>query len=388
MKWLLVICAVAACKKQEGKPDPMAKHDAGAVTIDGMAPVVDAGAAKPAVKAVKVAVGQHTSCVLISDGTVRCWGKNDAGQLGIGTTEDSAKPVALPLRGVKDIVLGAAHACALLDDSSVTCWGRINVGKPDDALAPFAPGVAKASRIFAVRDAACATLDDEELVCWGDVDAKGHVRIAAKRESRAPTPAADLKGATEIAAAGDDICVLRADGRVACLAAKPHCTKAAPPPPKAKAKGKGKAAKRGAPKPAKPAEKPEPGLEVLPLPAAKHLAFGAGLCVIAKADGVQCLAKDGCTAESPWPGLGTVAAVDGACARLSAGSVRCWANKERALKAVPGVKSASAIAASSTHGCAVLSNNTVVCWGSNKHGALGRGNADDGNYPEASAIAL
>ena len=387
MRWLLLI-ALVACKQKQGLPDPLAKLDAGLGAVDAAPPPLDAGVAKAGPKPVKVAVGHHTTCALMADATVRCWGKNDAGQLGNGTTKDSATPVKPPLLGVKDIVLGAAHACALLDDGSVTCWGRINYGNRDNLLTPIAPGIAKATRVFAVLGAACATIEDGELVCWGDVDSKGHVRRGAPRAFRAPTPVPGITGVTEIAATGDVTCVLREDGATVCLGAKLHCAKVAKVA-KVAPKGKPKARKGGKAKPVAQAKPPPaPAFDVLRVPPATHLALGAGLCVIAKTGTVECLAKDGCSAESPWPELTGVVAVDESCARLATGGVRCWTSKERALRPVPGVKSARSIAAGETHACAVLTSNTVVCWGSNKHGALGRGNADEGNYPEASAAAL
>ena len=94
----------------------------------------DAAVAAVAAKPTKIVVGDHTSCAILADATLRCWGKNNEGQLGIGTTIDSAKPVMPNLRGVIDVVLGSAHACALLDDRSVTCWGRINFGHKENLL--------------------------------------------------------------------------------------------------------------------------------------------------------------------------------------------------------------------------------------------------------------
>ena len=449
--WLVLVIALAACKPKEVPFKPPPKEDAGK-PIDA-ALEIDAPAAASEVKVDKVVVGDHTSCALLTDATLRCWGKNNEGQLGNGTTTDSPVPVAVKLTGVKDVVLGRAHTCALLDDESITCWGRIYFGKKENLLVPTAvPGVAKAKRLFAVGAASCATIDDESLVCWGDIDVKGHLKLSGGSMNRVPTPSngldhvvalsangalkadgsvwywssdgAPVKTAMadviEIASAGDEVCGLRRDGSVACAGPATRCAAAAPkavapkvapkPAPK-KPAAKKPAAKKPAPKktatkttkgkpvaktaaksPAKPA--PEPSrvlpIEVLRLPPAKHLAFDVGLCVVTKTGKLQCLASNACNVDSPWPGLASVDYVIGNCARLSDGNARCWAvdNKSRLVTAVAGVGGAISVAASSSHACAVLGDRSVVCWGSNKSGALGRGKADDQRHAEASAVTF
>ena len=53
-----------------------------------------------------------------------CWGANDAGQLGDGTTQGRARPAPVPgLADVVQIAAGAAHTCARLGDGTVRCWG-------------------------------------------------------------------------------------------------------------------------------------------------------------------------------------------------------------------------------------------------------------------------
>ena len=77
--------------------------------------------------AIQVAAGVGHSCALLTTGAVRCWGDNVYGQLGLGHTQQRAAAEAT------DIDLGglatAIHAnsdetCALLVDGSLRCWGR------------------------------------------------------------------------------------------------------------------------------------------------------------------------------------------------------------------------------------------------------------------------
>ena len=77
-----------------------------------------------------VATGSQHTCALLSDSTVHCWGANDHGQLGTGTTVGSTRPVAAAgLSGVAWITAGGNHTCALLGDGTVHCWGANQSGE-------------------------------------------------------------------------------------------------------------------------------------------------------------------------------------------------------------------------------------------------------------------
>ncbi len=71
-------------------------------------------------------VGSVHNCALTTAGDVYCWGKNQEGQLGNGTTDHSFTPVkALFPEGKKVVALavGQIENCALTDDNTVWCWG-------------------------------------------------------------------------------------------------------------------------------------------------------------------------------------------------------------------------------------------------------------------------
>ncbi len=162
--------------------------------------ISEMGDALPAVslgvgrKAQAVAGGLSHTCALLTDGHVKCWGLNDAGQLGLGDKISHGNGVGamgdnLPVvdlgtnRTASQIALGYSHSCALLDDSTVKCWGangsgqlgqgdvqnRGDVpGQLGDALAPIDLGPGKkAIAIAAAGFYSCALLDDHTLKCWG-----------------------------------------------------------------------------------------------------------------------------------------------------------------------------------------------------------------------------
>lgn len=422
MKYLALLLLIA-CSKSSTTSAPPAKEDAAPkVGSDAAAVPVDAPPAKP--HATKVVVGVHSSCAVMFDHTLRCWGANDQGQLGDGTTGDHPTPVTPAVVGVQDVVLGAAHTCALLDDGSVRCWGDIGFGKGDHHIQPTGvPGVNDAKHIFAVGAASCATMSNGAFVCWGDIDSKGHLRLSrGAREHRGPTPGegmssivalteagalrddgtvytwgadgtpvkSPLTGVVELAAAGDGVCGMTKAGDVVCAGGAPHCakaaTRAAPKPAPRPAKGK-----RGAKKPPPKPEPAEPTVETFALPKARHLAFDVGLCVVTATGHLQCLDNNNpCELDSPWPGLAKVDVVDGHCARSTDGSVRCWQvdRRSRTVATVSGVTSAAQIASSASHGCALLDDHSVVCWGENGHGELGRGASDTTVHSEAAPVAL
>ena len=86
------------------------------------------------VELVQIATGVAHTCALLNDGTVKCWGYGQTGQLGYGderTRGDGPGEMGnnLPIvslgtgRTAVQIACGGYHTCALLDDASLKCWG-------------------------------------------------------------------------------------------------------------------------------------------------------------------------------------------------------------------------------------------------------------------------
>lgn len=75
-----------------------------------------------------LATGSGFSCATYEDGAARCWGANDAGQLGRGTVGRFAPPSSQPIdlgKGVRAerVYAGGSHACVVTQENQVKCWG-------------------------------------------------------------------------------------------------------------------------------------------------------------------------------------------------------------------------------------------------------------------------
>ena len=80
-----------------------------------------------------VTAGFKHTCALLADNSVKCWGKNEYGQLGDNTTIDRTTPVSVSgISSASAISSGGYHACALLADNSIKCWGTNYYGQLGD----------------------------------------------------------------------------------------------------------------------------------------------------------------------------------------------------------------------------------------------------------------
>jgi len=347
-----------------------------------------------------IAAGTTHACVLLNDGSVKCWGFNGGGQLGQGDTNDRGDILgemgdALSVvnlgsgKTATAIAVGGAHNCAFVNDGSVKCWGYDNygqlglgdtnprgdgAGEVGDDLAPLNLGTGKAILfITAGKNHTCALLNGGSVKCWG-FNKSGQLGLGDTNdrgdepgEMGDALPLLDLgtgKTATAISAGAYHTCVLLDDGSVKCWGYNG-----------AGQLGLGDLDWRG--------DGPGEMGDALPT-----VNLGTGKTAAAIAAGAS-----------------------HTCVLLNDGSVKCWGYNDYGQlglgnqnergdgpgemgDALPTVnlgtgKTATAIAAGYAHTCALLNDGSVKCWGRNDSGQLGLGDTDDrGDGPNEMGDAL
>jgi alpha-tubulin suppressor-like RCC1 family protein len=141
----------------------------------GALPVASALPVMQAIDA--LAIGDDHSCAL-ADGRVWCWGSDAYGQLGqnaVAGPTPMKTEVSLPSDAVM-LVAGADHTCAVIASGTVVrCWGRNNNGQIGDGTTtnrqlPTAIDVQPQTAVVAIDstvDTTCTLLTDGAIWCWG-----------------------------------------------------------------------------------------------------------------------------------------------------------------------------------------------------------------------------
>ena len=120
--------------------------------------------------------GQDHCCgILQAGGAVACWGANDQGQLGVGTTNPSHVPKLTGLTGARHISAGARHTCVVTNPGTLFCWG-INdngqIGQPTGTTtkstgAVGVPEVTNAVQVGCGERSTCILLSTGVTKCFG-----------------------------------------------------------------------------------------------------------------------------------------------------------------------------------------------------------------------------
>ena len=146
-----------------------------------------------------VSAGESFTCATNSDGKAFCWGSNSDGRLGIGspTTGFSDHPLAIAsTETFTDISAGRGYACALSTLARTFCWGRNDFGQVGNGstVSVSAPvGIMPARRLSTgIGDHACGLGSPEtRAFCWGRNSA-GQLGIGSIDQNPHPDPAAVL----------------------------------------------------------------------------------------------------------------------------------------------------------------------------------------------------
>lgn len=341
----------------------------------------------------------NSTCSVLDNGSIKCWGRNVVGELGLGDQSnpfigddlsemgDNLQPVQLGTGRTASTIAGRYHHyCALLTDGDVKCWGhntygQLGVGDVEnrgdgpgemgDALVPVNLGTGRKATAIAVGTFhSCAILDDGNVKCWGNGAVLGIGETDNRGDNQGEMgdalPTVDLGSgltALSITAGSGQTCALLNNGSIKCWGGNGGGL------------GLGDTNGRGD-------ELGEMGDALPPV----NLGTGRSAVSISAGGGQTC-------------------------ALLSDGSVKCWGTNsfgELGLgdtstrgdepgemgDALPSVdlgsgRTAIAVIAMMQHTCAQLDDLSVKCWGYNTAGTLGLGDLNHrGDNPGEMGDAL
>ena len=172
-----------------------------------------------------IAAGLASTCALTTTGGVKCWGWNDRGQLGDGTTFTRLTPVDVSglASGIQAIGVGWTHTCAVTMGGAVKCWGwnkygGLGDGTTTNRLTPVdVSGLNSVIKVVAAGGGhTCALTTAGGVKCWGGNDA-GQLGDGTTTNHWTPVDVSGLTGGVQaVAAGGYDTCALTTAGGAKC----------------------------------------------------------------------------------------------------------------------------------------------------------------------------
>jgi len=356
--------------------------------------------ADPLTGVAAVAAGGYHNCAVTTAGALKCWGGNYYGELGDATTANRTTPVDVVGvgSGAAAVAAGSHHTCALTTAGAVKCWGanelgQLGDGTSNDRLTPvevvgLGSGVARVSGGVRAPHT-CVVTTGGGVKCWG-FNFSGQLGDGTTTGRTSPVDVVGLgSGVAAVAAGGYYTCGLTTAGGVKCWGSN----------------GTGQLGDGTTNDSLTPVDVVGLGSGVVAIAVG-----GYHSCALTTAGAVKCWGSnwagqlgDGsttnATAAVDVTGLdgGVVAVAAGAfhtCVVTTAGAVNCWgANDDGRLgdgtttgRTTPvyvvGLgSSVAAVAAGEYQTCALTTAGGVKCWGYNGSGQLGDGTTNDSLTP-------
>jgi alpha-tubulin suppressor-like RCC1 family protein len=299
------------------------------------------------------ASGLRFSCALNNTNGVQCWGANNTGQLGNGTTTASLVPVQVTglTSGVIDIAATDSSVCALMSNGGVKCWGDNSLGQLGNRDATLTDSntpvdvYSLQSGVVALDGGTshmCALLTTGGVKCWGS-NSNGQIGDGAVGRALWPVDVLGLRSGVAAISAGDiHTCAVLIDGTAKCWGDD---------------------------------------------------ASGSLGNTGSSSETPVTVAVD--STGTPLTGIMAISAGNGqTCALLTTGGLKCWGlnawsqlgNNSTANASYPvnvsGLSSGvAAVSAGNNFTCAVLANGSAQCWGLNNYGQLGDGTITNRSTP-------
>ncbi len=168
-----------------------------------------------------VSAGTFHACGLAS-GAAYCWGNNGYGQLGTNSTASAPAPAAVSGGlSFRVIASGGQHTCALTGPGAAYCWGRNQAGQLGRGTTTLdsVPGLVSGALVFASVSAGgqytCGVTTGNAAYCWGR-GAEGQLGTNSTAGQTTPTLVSGGLSFKSVVAAGSHTCGLTPTGVAYC----------------------------------------------------------------------------------------------------------------------------------------------------------------------------
>lgn len=150
---------------------------------------------------IDLSLGKKHTCAVVFGGAVKCWGANEYNQLGDSSVpfyDYKGVPNNVPslTSGVLSVDAGENHNCVVISGGTVKCWGSRGYAVLGDydgpsTATPISPTNLPAGAVQVSAGAAnsCAVFSDKRAFCWGNNDF-GQVGAGVVSSTLAPSQVA------------------------------------------------------------------------------------------------------------------------------------------------------------------------------------------------------